>query len=269
MVLSASAVRKRRRPVEKAALRPAGLIEELRFLWAAIGMSLVVCRPALLAFAQPSDGNQSESAAESTPVADFKSALIAQIKAGLLPLIPPGMRLQGVDLSCSPPSGATLLAVAPGSSEITSRNVVVEIEANSRRLICGATITAQREVVAATRDFAPGDPITSDGLREDWVDAFSVSNGVLTALPSRELVADTAIRAGRPVYQAELARPLAVHPGDLVTVVIENGPVTLRTELEARACAAIGDAAPLFNPTTGTLVNATVTGDKTATLVLQ
>jgi flagella basal body P-ring formation protein FlgA len=70
------------------------------------------------------------------------------------------------------------------------------------------------------------------------------------------------------VYSTQLARQVAVRPGDLVTVVVHNGPVTLRTQLESRSTATIGERATLMNPDAGGSVTVNVTGQKSAELVM-
>jgi len=42
------------------------------------------------------------------------------------------------------------------------------------------------------------------------------------------------IRSGQPLYQNSLKRPIAVHPGELVTVLVTNGPVSVRAQLQPR-----------------------------------
>lgn len=242
-------------------------------LIASLATSAIIC-----AFACPSVGIAAQTAAVSdpAPVAAATSVpvaepdLIAQITDRLKPLISDDMRLQSVSLACTPPPGASLAEVAPGITRLESRGFLVELTSGARRLVCGATLTAQRQVVTAAHDLVPGAAVTAGDLRQQWVDAFRVSNGVLTTIPSEQpMVTVGAIRSGEPIYQSQLTRPLAVHPGDLVMVLIKNGPVTLRTQLEARVGAAVGDSATLVNPSSGTPVSVVVTGAKTAELVLE
>jgi flagella basal body P-ring formation protein FlgA len=54
-----------------------------------------------------------------------------------------------------------------------------------------------------------------------------------------------------------------------VTVVVKNGAVTVRTQLRAQSQASVGDTATMVNPLTGTPVAVTVTGLRTAELVMQ
>ena len=94
--------------------------------------------------------------------------------------------------------------------------------------------------------------------------------GALSALPQNgPYVSATRIRAGQPLYPNEIARPAAVHPGDLVATLVKNGPVTVRAQLVSQSTAAVGETATMTNPTSGSLVTVTVTGPKTAEVVMQ
>jgi flagella basal body P-ring formation protein FlgA len=211
--------------------------------------------------ATPSDGQSSSSAA---------SDLMSEVAAQLAPLLPDGVDLKGINLGCTPPAGAVLKAVAPGIARLASRGFVVEFQAGDRTLACGATADAQRQVLIAAHTIAQGDNLSEADFQPHWTDAFVGSIGALNALPGPgPFVAATAIRAGDPILQAQLARPEAVHPGDLVSVIVKNGPVTVRAQLEARSAAAVGETTSVVNPESGMPVTVTVTGEKTAELVLQ
>ena len=82
-------------------------------------------------------------------------------------------------------------------------------------------------------------------------------------------VSATLIRAGQPLYENSLRRPIAVHPGDQVTVLVKNGAVTVRAQLQAQTQAAVGDSATMINPASGMPVAVIVTGPRIAELVMQ
>jgi flagella basal body P-ring formation protein FlgA len=221
--------------------------------------------PPLLPATSILQASPTEAPAAIAPTPD----LIAEVSAQLAPLLPDGVRLQGLDLGCKPPVGAVLKAVAPGMARLAARGFVVEFQQGDRTLACGATLNAQRQVLAAAHAIAAGDNVTQADFQLQWIDAFVGSIGALNALPGPgPFVATTAIRAGAPVLQAQLSRPLAVHPGDLVSVTVRNGPVTVRAQLEARSAAAVGETASVINPESGLPVTVTVTGEKTAALVI-
>jgi flagella basal body P-ring formation protein FlgA len=231
----------------------------LRFAIVALGAALMIASSAAAASASPA----------STPEAaapDFS----AQIAAALQPLLEPGTRLGAVVLQCHPPANAVIQTVAPGVSRLQSRGIVVEFLAGDRQQVCGATVSAERQVLVAAHDIAPRQPVAGGDFSRQWLDAFTAAPGAAGEFPSSgPYVSATLIRAGQPLYPNQIARPVAVHPGDLVTVIVKNGGVTVRTQLEARSEATVGDTATMINPASGNPVAVTVTGERTAELVMR
>ncbi|MBV8055630.1 MAG: flagellar basal body P-ring formation protein FlgA [Deltaproteobacteria bacterium] len=139
-----------------------------------------------------------------------------------------------------------------------------------RTLACSATLDAQRKILVAAHEIAQGQALSPADFESRWTDAFGGSMDMLSSLPAHgPFLAANAIHAGDPLLAIQLTRPLAIHSGDLVMVVVKNGPVTVRAQLEARSAAAVGDSASVINPETGLPVTVTVTGEKTAELVMQ
>jgi flagella basal body P-ring formation protein FlgA len=196
--------------------------------------------------------------------ADLTPALAVRVA----PLLPAGYRLDGVTLGCVPPTRATVQDVAPGVTQLNGRSLVIVLRNGDHTIACSATVAAQRQVLVAAHDLAAGDPVAAADVQPQWVDAFTGAPNALDQLPRTDLVATGTIRAGQPLYAWQLIRPVAFRPGDLVTVMIVNGPVTLRAILEANSTAAVGESATVINPDTGTPVGFTVTGPKTAELVM-
>jgi flagella basal body P-ring formation protein FlgA len=194
--------------------------------------------------------------------------LTAAIAGRIAPILPDGARLDGVTLGCNPPANATLQDVAPGVTRLTSRGVVIELREGNHTIACSATVAAERQVLVAAHDFDGGASVTATDVQPQWVDAFTGAPNALDQPPGPGLVTAGPIRAGQPLYAWQLIRPIAIHPGDRVTVVIRNGPVTLRALLEANSSAAVGESATVINPDTDTPVAVTVTGPKTAELVM-
>jgi flagella basal body P-ring formation protein FlgA len=198
------------------------------------------------------------------------TALVAEIAVKLSPLLPEGVRLDNVTLGCQPPDDAVLTQVAPGITRLNSSGFVVELRTGDRTLACSATLNAQRQILVAAHDIAQGQTLSAADFGSRWIDAFGGSMDALSSLPLHgPFLASTAIRTGDPLLAIQLSRPLAVRAGDLVTVVVKNGPVTVRTQLEARSSASVGDSASVVNPETGLPVTVRVTGEKAAELEMQ
>lgn len=208
----------------------------------------------------------STAAAASAQPADFT----AQIAAQIAPRMPAEMRLEGVVLGCNPPAGAVLKSVAPGLSRIESRGFVVEFQVKDRTLACSASLSAVRPVLFSTHDIESDQPVADQDFEIRETDAFAGPMGALSAFPQNgPFVTATRIRAGQPLYANQITRPAVVHPGDLVATLVRNGPVTVRAQLVSQSTAAVGETATMTNPTSGTLVTVTVTGPKTAEVVMQ
>jgi flagella basal body P-ring formation protein FlgA len=203
-------------------------------------------------------------AAAQPPVTELNTALVAQLN----PILPSGMRLDSVTLGCDPPPNATLAEVAPGMTQLNSRSLMVVLAHDGLTLSCTATIAAERQVLVAGRDIAMGEAVAAGDFQPQWVEAFSAAPNALDKFPRTDTIAASPIRAGQPLYAYQLTRPVAIRPGDLVVVMIRNGPVILRAQLQSNSSASVGDNATVINPDTGAPVGVTVTGVKTAELVM-
>ena len=122
----------------------------------------------------------------------------------------------------------------------------------------------------ASHALAADQPVSAQDFTPGWVDAFTGAPGASSSFDfSGPLVTTTFIGAGQPLYPTELAKPVAVRPGDMVTVVVKNGAITVKAALESRTTASIGDSATMLNPETGTAVQIHVTGVRTGELVMR
>jgi flagella basal body P-ring formation protein FlgA len=215
--------------------------------------------------------SSASASAASNPSGSAEAAdLDALIRAQLAAIVPQGMRVDRVELGCRPAAGSALKAVAPGLAQLSSRSFMVELQKGDRSTYCSATMDASRQVLTATRDIQPDQPLTNTDFQPQWVDAFGVAPGALVEFPNLgPYVSATEIRSGRPLFQNALLRPIAVHPGELVMVTVKNGPVRLRAQLQAQSQGAVGDSVTLINPASGTPVMVVVTGPHSAELVLQ
>ncbi len=210
------------------------------------------------------------AAAPISSAADPAAALEAEIAKRLAPLMAPGVRIATVKIACPVAAGTTLKDVAAGVSRLTSRTFMVELENNHHSRLCGASLEAQKQVLVASRALAAEQPVSARDFTPGWVDAFTGAPGASSSFDfSGPLVTTTFIGAGQPLYATQLAKPTAVRPGDMVTVVVKNGAITVKTTLESRTTASIGDSATVLNPETGASVQIHVTGLRTGELVMQ
>jgi flagella basal body P-ring formation protein FlgA len=201
---------------------------------------------------------------------DVASSLESQIQAQLPPMLPAGMRVDRVSLGCKPETHAILRTIAPGYSRLNARSFMVELQEDARSTYCAATMDASRQVLVAIRDIQSNETIAAEDFQVQWVDAFSGAVSALSSFPERGPYASaTMIRAGEPLYQSAIMRPIAIHPGELVTVTVKNGPVRVRAQLQAQSQGAVGDSVTLINPSSGMPVMVVVTGPHAAELELQ
>jgi flagella basal body P-ring formation protein FlgA len=236
----------------------------MQVAWLCLGATLITATSVSAGSSAPI-----AAASSSRPAVSPPSELIAEIKVKVASLLGNGMHLRSIDLGCEPPADAVLEQVAPGMTKLNSRGFVVELRSRDRTLACSATLNAEHQILVAVREIAQGEELSAADFELRWTDAFD-STDALAALPATgPFVASTAIRVGQPLLAIQLTRPLAIRPGDLVTVLVKNGPVTVRTQLEARSAAAVGDSVSVINPETGMPVTVTVTGEKAAELVMQ
>ena len=196
--------------------------------------------------------------------------LTREIQVNLLRIVPADIRIDSVALGCKPPAASTLKTVAPGITSLTSRSFMVELQSGERSMFCSASMNASRQLVVATHDINLDAAVTQRDFAPAWVDAFSTAPGALASFPTDgAYVSAMALRAGQPLYANALKHPIAVHPGDIVSVLVKNGPVTVRAQLQSQSQASVGETASMINPSSGTPVTVMVTGPKMAELVIQ
>jgi flagella basal body P-ring formation protein FlgA len=245
-----------------------------RIAIAALAALLIASAPLRAASAQPdpkaATAQSDHSKITAKDGADVAAGLESQIQAQLPAMVPKELRVDRVTLGCKPAAHAILRTVAPGFARLSSRTFMVELNDDGRSVYCPATMDASRQVLVATRDIGPSETITAEDFQPQWIDAFSGAVSALPAFPDQGPYASAAvILAGQPLYQNAITRPIAVHAGEMVTVMVKNGPVKLRAQLQAQSQGAVGDSVTLVNPSSGTPVMVVVTGPHSAELVLQ
>lgn len=207
------------------------------------------------------------------PVVHSHSAreeLQAQIAQRLKSLLPPDTRLAGLRLECAPPRGAKLTEQGLGFTQLNMRSFMVPLQEGTRVGYCPVSVQMQRRVVLAARNIPANEPLSQEDFTKGWVDAFATAPGALQKLDlSTEMIAQVPLRAGEAIYPTQIARPMAVHAGDPVLVMVRNGAVMLRTTMQARGSGLVGDPLLVINPESGSALRATITGVDTAEVMLR
>jgi len=122
-------------------------------------------------------------------------------------------------------------------------------------------VSATMTRVVATQLILPGEDVTPDQVRIETYDDFPLRNDIARNL--EEVVGRMprrAIRAGLPVFRADLIEPLQVRRGDLVDVTAIAGSAELRMPALAETQGRQGDMISLKNPTTGKIFRARIEG---------
>ncbi len=198
---------------------------------------------------------------------DAADPLTAQIAERLAPRLTDGLQLKAITLACKPPPGATLKEVAPGVPRLSSPAFTVELSTPGGTLICSAQAQVERRALVAARDLGAGQEVSGNDFRPGWVDAFASPPDLVNAIDSNvTLIAP--IRQGDPVSASMLRKTVMVRQGEMVSITVTNGGVSLRTHLKAEGDGAIGEYVTMENPTSGRLITAQVTGKDSAHIEL-
>lgn len=121
----------------------------------------------------------------------------------------------------------------------------------------GATV----EVLTYARSLAAGDIIQpADVVWTSVQTHLAPSGGPQDAEAVIGLTARRALRAGAPVTNRDLASPQVIARNDMVQVSFVSGGVTLTVTGRATRDAALGEAVPIINTTSGRTIDAVASG---------
>jgi flagella basal body P-ring formation protein FlgA len=122
-------------------------------------------------------------------------------------------------------------------------------------------ILGPRRQVVAIHDLPSGEPIEIEDIEERMVEAFPEKNPPLAdtgdaigSLPRRP------IRAGEPLYAAQLQVPDDVKRGETVSVTVISGAARLQFDARAETTGQRGDSVVVRNPANGAKFEAEVVG---------
>lgn len=134
----------------------------------------------------------------------------------------------------------------------------------------GVTLTAARpgamiEVLTYARNISTGDVIRPEDVIWTSMQAHQAPSGAPgDADQAIGLVAKRPLRAGAAVAARDLAAPRVIARNDMVEVAFVVGGIRLTVQGRATRDAAVGEALPITNSTSGRLIDAVATGPGTA-----
>jgi flagella basal body P-ring formation protein FlgA len=133
------------------------------------------------------------------------------------------------------------------------------------RLKVSATMTR----VVATQLIQPGQTVAPDQVRVETYDDFPLRNDIVRNLEEAiGRMPRRPIRAGLPVFRADLIEPFQVQRGDTVDVTAISGSAQLRMPALAESQGRQGDMISLRNPRSGKIFRARIEGkDKALVMV--
>jgi len=143
-------------------------------------------------------------------------------------------------------------------------NVTLEIPGDgggTRQIEFSGVAEAQTRVPVLREEMAPGETISADDVTWSVLSSRRVNR---TLLVSKEAVIGKEpvrpLRADRPLRESDLRRPRLVEKGDVVTMVVRKGQLTVTAMGKAMENGAKGDTVRLVNTDSNRSVDAVVTG---------
>lgn len=133
----------------------------------------------------------------------------------------------------------------------------------SGRLVRTAEVPVPARLLAAGETIAAGD-LTAATLRADRL-------GADTLLQKSDLVGKAprhALRPGEPVHASDVAVPLVVHRGTLVTILLETPALRLSAEGKAMEDGGMGAVIRVANTKSSRVIDAVVAGPGTVTVAV-
>jgi flagella basal body P-ring formation protein FlgA len=180
----------------------------------------------------------------------------------------PGLRL------FVPASAPTTLAIDGLTFDARSGRVAAYVsapaaDANAERIHVGGRVFRLIEIPVLTRSVAPGEQIAAGDVQTIAVRAERLNQNYVGS--ASDLVGKTpkrSIRPGEAVRPSDVQLPIAIHKGELVTVLLQTRAIMLTAEATALEEGAIGQAIRVSNTRSKKMLDATVTGPGNVSLTL-
>jgi flagella basal body P-ring formation protein FlgA len=140
-------------------------------------------------------------------------------------------------------------------------NVPIEIDLDGaflRTLFVGYRVQPYVHTAVASHDIVAGTVITADDVQMARVPAFGrMANGT-QVLVGRKVF--SAFRKGQPIYIEATMTNEIVKAGSVVVLIVNDGGVSIVTEVQARSGGGLGDQVSIYNPQTNKTLSGTVIG---------
>lgn len=168
-----------------------------------------------------------------------------------------------------PLTGLSASSLIDPATPVTWRGQIQYGGSRKFEILARVRVSATSTRVVATKLLLPGEPVTSQQVRIETYDDFPLRNDV-----SRDLgevigrVPRRAIRAGLPIFRADLMEPFLIQRGDTVTVTAISGAAQLQMDAQAENPGRQGDFINLKNPASGRMFRARVEGKDKALVML-
>jgi len=167
-----------------------------------------------------------------------------------------------------PLSGLSASHVADPAAPIVWRGQVLYGGAHKFNVWARIRASTTMTRVVATEVLLPGQTVTARQVRLETYQDFPLEQGIARNLDEvTGKVPRRSIRAGMPVFRADLSAPFLVRRGDLVKVTVISGAAQLTLEAEANGPGRQGDAISLTNPRTGKVFRGRVDGKDAAQVI--
>jgi len=140
-------------------------------------------------------------------------------------------------------------------------NVPIEIDLDGtllRTVFVGYRVQQYVHTAVAARDLVPGTVLSASDVAIERVPSFGRLPNGTDVLIGRKVF--SAFRKGQPIYIEATMTNQIVKPGSVVVLIVNDGGVSVVTEVQARTGGGLGDLVSVYNPTTNKTLSGTVIG---------
>jgi len=158
-------------------------------------------------------------------------------------------------------TGQVSLNVGSPMSTPSYVNVPIQIDLDGvfvRTLFVGYRVVQYVHTAVAAHDIVAGTVLTAGDVTMARVPSFGRLPNGTDVLVGRKVFC--AFRRGQPIYIEATAANQIVKPGSVVVLIVNDGGVSVVTEVQARTGGGLGDLVSIYNPQTNKTLSGTVIG---------